>query len=885
MDDSYTTLEDTPLTLNAAVGLRVNDSPGSAADPATGMLTAPAHGTLTLTPDGAFMYTPAKDYSGSDGFTYAVFGDRPVTAFTIDQANSTLTVGATLRITYEGVPSVSSDSSTSHVKGTLAAAIGPNAAPFSVVRVTDMEAVLSDPVTLKLGIGCIPIINTCLAGVQFDSAADAISLSMDSAGATATVRPGGAFDTNGSTFSTTGSGTVKGTGQLEGVLPATLLPLNLPAITMPFNGRLTQSNGQVRLEMQINYRGSASLDATSSFSFSLSGTIRATAPAPLAPVEVSAPATVSLTIPPVNDAPVAVADSYLVRAGTGLTVSATGSQTTQTIIPMGSVWKYHHTGTDLGTAWRAWGYNDATWSSGAAELGYGDAGVLGGNRTEVTNIKGAAARSTAYFRREFNLTDVNATRSLNLELLRDDGAAVYLNGFEVTRQNLAAGAGYATLADSRIPNADEARFFPATVPPELLLEGRNVIAVEVHQFSLTDYFSLQQIDPADVSFDLKLERTSGLTGVLVNDTDIDSAGLTVSVHTPPAHGQLTLQSDGAFTYTPDAGFTGADQFIYHASDGGTEKAEVKLGASGSSWKYLDDGSDQGTAWRAAGFADAAWATGIAEIGYGDDNTLDDRPEATKLTYPLSTPPVTTYFRKTFTLPLPKAMLQSLKLRLLRDDGAAVYLNGVEIARDNLAAGAIFSDGALLPVEGEAEGRYFEYAVSAAGMAALNAGTNVLAVELHQNLNVSNDASFDCELIAIAEPGAVVTLNVSAEDFDDDEMADSWERARGLDFAAADGDADPDGDGYTNREEYLFDTDPLNVSACPRYTGYQLSGRQRMLRVPVSMQRKYVLQRSTDFLTWTDEGEPVTPTGPEMEFHFNASGGREYYRVRAEYAFP
>jgi hypothetical protein len=238
-NDNFTTAEDTPLVRTAANGLRANDSNGTATDPAAGFLSAPTHGTVTLTPDGAFTYTPARDYFGTDGFTYAVFGDRPITAFTIDQQNSNLTVGATLRITYEGIPSVSSDSSTSHVKGTLAAAIGPNAAPFSVARVTDMQAVLSDPVTLKLGIGCIPIINTCLAGVQFDSAADAITLSMNSAGPTATVRANGGFDTDGSTFSTTGGGTVKGTDQLEGVLPPTPLPLNLPPVTMPFNGRLT----------------------------------------------------------------------------------------------------------------------------------------------------------------------------------------------------------------------------------------------------------------------------------------------------------------------------------------------------------------------------------------------------------------------------------------------------------------------------------------------------------------------------------------------------------------------------------------------------------------------------------------------------------------------
>ena len=105
-----------------------------------------------------------------------------------------------------------------------------------------MDAVLSDAISLKLGVGCIPLINTCLGGVQFDSAANDITLSMDTAGPTTTVRANGGFDTDGSTFRVTGEGTVKGTEQLE-TLPPTPLLLDFPPITMPFNGRLTTAAG------------------------------------------------------------------------------------------------------------------------------------------------------------------------------------------------------------------------------------------------------------------------------------------------------------------------------------------------------------------------------------------------------------------------------------------------------------------------------------------------------------------------------------------------------------------------------------------------------------------------------------------------------------------
>jgi VCBS repeat-containing protein len=56
-------------------------------------------------------------------------------------------------------------------------------------------------------------------------------------------------------------------------------------------------------------------------------------------------------------------------------------------------------------------------------------------------------------------------------------------------------------------------------------------------------------------------------GVLGNDTDADSSTLTAALVTGPAHGTLTLNPNGAFTYTPAANYNGSDSFTYKASDG------------------------------------------------------------------------------------------------------------------------------------------------------------------------------------------------------------------------------------------------------------------------------------------------------------------------------
>ena len=61
-------------------------------------------------------------------------------------------------------------------------------------------------------------------------------------------------------------------------------------------------------------------------------------------------------------------------------------------------------------------------------------------------------------------------------------------------------------------------------------------------------------------------------GVLANDTDVDGDALTASLVTQPAHGTLSLNADGSFTYTPDANYNGADTFTYAANDGTADSA-------------------------------------------------------------------------------------------------------------------------------------------------------------------------------------------------------------------------------------------------------------------------------------------------------------------------
>src|SRR6185436_8795376 len=81
-DDSYTTPEDTTLTV-VAPGVLGNDGDVDG-DPLTSILvTGPAHGVLTLNTNGSFTYTPALNYNGPDSFTYKAndgLADSPTNA-------------------------------------------------------------------------------------------------------------------------------------------------------------------------------------------------------------------------------------------------------------------------------------------------------------------------------------------------------------------------------------------------------------------------------------------------------------------------------------------------------------------------------------------------------------------------------------------------------------------------------------------------------------------------------------------------------------------------------------------------------------------------------------------------------------------------------------
>lgn len=175
-------------------------------------------------------------------------------------------------------------------------------------------------------------------------------------------------------------------------------------------------------------------------------------------------------------------------------------------------------------------------------------------------------------------------------------------------------------------------------------------------------------------------------------------------------------------------------------------AETTLVSFGKAteWKYRDDGKVLAADWMQPAFVDADWAKGLSPLGYGDTglNTrlhFGDDPENKQ---------ITTYFRRTFEVVDP-AQFKTLVLLIRSDDGVVVYLNGKEVARNNLPAGEITAQTtALQAIGGVLERLYQRFTFSGE---TLVAGKNVLAVELHQANPRSSDLYLDLSLTGYQDP--------------------------------------------------------------------------------------------------------------------------------------
>ncbi|MEM6989615.1 MAG: metallophosphoesterase family protein [Myxococcota bacterium] len=200
----------------------------------------------------------------------------------------------------------------------------------------------------------------------------------------------------------------------------------------------------------------------------------------------------------------------------------------------------------------------------------------------------------------------------------------------------------------------------------------------------------------------------------------------------------------------------------------SSQSDIDVIGWGADWRYHDQGEDLGDGWMASDYDDSAWPTGPAQLGYGDDDEATVLVDA-EPNYPSA------YFRTGFTITDEPV---GAELSVLYDDGAAVWLNGVEVWRANVDD---VSYGAFASLQSDDN----EVQTVTLDAANLIEGDNVVAVIAKQNSGGSSDLSFDMQL----------TVTVMHDPPPPPPPDDTGDGDAGADTANGD-DSAPDGDGGT-----------------------------------------------------------------------------------------
>ncbi|WP_336702220.1 alkaline phosphatase PhoX [Chryseobacterium indologenes] len=161
------------------------------------------------------------------------------------------------------------------------------------------------------------------------------------------------------------------------------------------------------------------------------------------------------------------------------------------------------------------------------------------------------------------------------------------------------------------------------------------------------------------------------------------------------------------------------------------QAQTLIFNKNASWSYKDNNQAQPAGWNAQTYDISTWAVGNGPLGYGD-------PVTTTINSGLTT----AYFAKDFTVDL-STLSDTMELGVMRDDGIIVYLNGEEVVRDNMPAGAVtFNTFSSTTIDGAAESVYNIFSIPKSKF--VN-GVNRFSIELHNRSTTSSDLRIDAYL--------------------------------------------------------------------------------------------------------------------------------------------
>lgn len=444
-----------------------------------------------------------------------------------------------------------------------------------------------------------------------------------------------------------------------------------------------------------------------------------------------------------------------------------------------NAWKYNDESIDLGTDWIAPNYDDSAWSNGIVAIGFGSANNPNEPLPAPNVIRTIPRKSTPtnanrniitfYFRTHFTLTNDPGNLALTASNLIDDGAIFYVNGREVNRVAMPEGAASwgttATRNDdigtSRTPTSSTHGYDIFAIPEDALVQGDNVMAVEVHQANSAS---------SDMVFQTELWAGPGAPPVIGTQpegaTVYPGTNITLSVSLAnPVYAGFQWFQNGS----PLAAATNKDLILTNvlvAQTGGyfveisNSYGMVTSSVAGLTvveggvrlplmeftnvWRFDQSGSDLGTAWRAPNYDDSSW---LSSPGVLLNSPSEGFPEPTNRVLSLTNNSgagiITYYFRTHFAVP-PDMSHLALVASILLDDGAIFYVNGSETARLRLTGNVTVATTAdYSPTQG------LSYETMLLAPTNLVPGDNVLAVEVHQYSVTSPDVVFGMNLRALA----------------------------------------------------------------------------------------------------------------------------------------
>ena len=572
-------------------------------------------------------------------------------------------------------------------------------------------------------------------------------------------------------------------------------------------------------------------------------------------------------------------------------------------------WKYNQTANLAGANWTALAYDDSAWPSGAPLLALETAALPEPIRTPL-----ALGRTTYYFRTKFQFLSEPRGTDLRLRHVIDDGCIVYLNGAEVLRTGMPTGAvNYSTLASRNV--GDGVYEGPFTISAASLVQGENLLAVEVHQSATNS---------SDIVFGLALEATFPATSsaLVLNEIAARNRGSVMNAGQTPDWIELFNNSAdpvdlGGMSLTDDV--LAPSKFVFPPNTRMAARGYLAVWCDNlTNTPGLHAGfrlSDEGQT--VVLFSPTAQGPVVRDyVTFGlqaADLTIGRVPNGAGWQLAEPTPGLenrAAALGSPASLKINEWMASPLTgddwFELFNSDARPVALGGLFLT-DNLISPTNTRIAALsfIPAKGYAEFKADEQAgkgadhvnfkLSATGesirLIAANSTTVIDSVTFGpQSAGVSQGRLPDGAASFVAFPGAASPGEFNrlsgggGGDSDKDGIPDAWETAHALNPSVDDAGLDPDGDGMSNLLEYLASTDPRSAASVLKLEGVR-TGTGIALRFTAQANRAYRLQTRTDLSTGTWETYDSIAAAPaprivEIGISSAISSPGRYYRVTA-----